>query len=370
MKKTVIIVIILAVLATAGWHALKKFRAEQEALKTPAVETDTAAVRTIIEKVKITGQVSPLLSSEIKSEISGRIKSIGVKNGERVVKGQLLLELDVSELESEAEAGERAVESARLRTARSERDFDRNRELFEQNFITAKAFEDYKTDLALSRNEFEIQEARHRTIQEKISKTAILAPHHGIVINLSVTEGGVISGATSFSQGTILMEVADLGTLLVESNINEIDVARIYPGIKAEVRFDPIPDFTVEAVVAEISPSARLQEKVRVFPVRIVFTSDDSHIKPGMSTNVSISVSQADDVVSVVVSALFSDDDEKFVFLSKGDEWTRQPVEVGINDAEFVEVKSGLASGEVVALTRPPEFADQRRDDIKKKKMK
>ena len=370
MKNTVIICIVFAVFAFAGWKALVKYRAEQDALSTPPVSEDTASIRTIVETVKITGHVSPLVSSEIKSEISGRIRAILVDNGERVEKGQLLMELDLSEFESDAKAAERAVESARLRASRSERNFERNRELFEQSFITAKAFEDYKTDLALARNELEIQTAKNQAIQEKLLKTIIRAPHAGFVINLSINPGEVISGATSFSQGTVLMEVADLGELLVETSINEIDVARIFPGISAEVTFDPIPGLKVEASVARISPSARLREKVRVFPVRIVFSSDDPRIKPGMSTNVRIEVGRAEDVVTVVLSAIFSDEDEKFVFQAARDGWTRKIVEPGINDSEFVEVKSGLASGDVVALTRPTEFADGRREDIKKKRLK
>lgn len=365
MKK-IITIVILIILAGVGWKAYDKFKAEQEAQSAPKVETTEAVIRDIVENVKVTGEVTPLVSSEVKSEISGRIIKVYIESGQSVEKDQLLLELDKSELEAEAEAAKRSIESARLQAERSERDFKRNQELFEQGFINSKEFEDSKTDMQLAHNELEIQQARWQTIQEKIVKTVIRAPHAGIVINLGVTEGQVISGATSFSQGTVLMEIANLGTLLVQTDINEIDVARVYEGMEVEIRFDPIPDFSVKGKVVRISPSAQLKESVRVFPIDIIFTSDDKRIKPGMSSNVTITVDRAEGAVAVLVSGIFNEDGHKIVFLKKGaDRYEKVPVTVGINNIDYAEVREGLKAGDIVALTRPPGFVKERSQDIK-----
>ena len=115
----------------------------------------------------------------------------------------------------------------------------------------------------------EIAQARLEDAAEDLSKSVISAPHDGVITRMDVLEGQVISGATSVSNGTGLMTIAELDELYMEANINEVDVEMLYLGQKAFLRFDAIPEFEAEGTINVIAPSARKDGNVRVFPVEV-----------------------------------------------------------------------------------------------------
>ena len=169
-------------------------------------------------------------------------------------------------------------------------------------------------------------------------------------------EGQVISGASSVSNGTDLLTIAQLNELYMEANINEVDVEKLFIGQAAFLRFDAIPDFEVEGEISVIAPSARKDGNVRVFPIEVVFEVADNRVRPGISATVEVPIEFAEGVVSVLLSAVFNDDMKNIVYVQTLTGWERREVTTGINDLQHVEIRSGLEKGEVVALSRPPEF--------------
>ena len=183
-----------------------------------------------------------------------------------------------------------------------------------------------------------------------------VAVHDGVVTLLDVVDGQVISGATSVSNGTDLLTIAQLNELYMEANINEVDVEKLYVGQTAWLRFDAIPDFRVEGTISVIAPSARKDGNVRIFPVEVVFEVADNRVRPGISATVEVPIESAEGVVSVLLSAVFNQEGKSYVYVKNATGWERRPVTVGINNLQHVEIRSGLDAGEVVALSRPPEF--------------
>jgi hypothetical protein len=177
---------------------------------------------------------------------------------------------------------------------------------------------------------------------------------------INVTDGQVISGATSVSNGTNLLTIAQLSDLYMEANINEVDVERLFVGQSAYLRFDAIPDFEVEGRIDVIAPSARRDGNVRVFPIEVVFEVEDNRVRPGISATVEVPIASVEGVVSVLISGVFTREQNSHVYLKTITGWKKQIVEVGINDLQHVEIKNGLNAGDVIALSRPPEF---RNDD-------
>jgi len=360
MKRAFIIFAIL-VLVAGGIYGLLRFIPEStDGSRNGEIRTNTAELRDLKSIVPATGEVLPLLSSIVKSEISGRITRIAMEEGASVQRGDVLVELERTSLETRVREAQRNLEADRLRMERSQRNYDRLKELYEKNFVGEKEYLDAQTDFNLSALNLEIAQARLDDTQEDLSKAVISAPHDGIITLMNVTDGQVISGATSVSNGTDLLTIAQLNELYMEANINEVDVEKLYVGQPANLRFDAIPNFEVEGRINVIAPSARRDGNVRVFPIEVVFEVADARVRPGISATVEIPIASAEGVVSVLLSAVFTSEQESHVYLQTPGGWEKRMVEVGINNLQHVEIKSGLAAGDVLALSRPPGF---RRDN-------
>lgn len=355
MKRFFIITLILALVA-GGIYGLIQIVPRGNGKQQNEIQTDLAQRRNLKSVVPATGEVMPLLNSIVKSEISGRITTIKVEEGAAVVRGQPLVELDRTSLETRLREAQRNLEAERLRLEKSERNHLRLKELYAKKFVGEKEFLDAQTEFKLAQLNLEIAQARLEDAEEDLSKTVILAPHDGVVTLLSVVEGQVISGATSVSNGTDLITIAQLNELYMEANINEVDVEKLYVGQSALLRFDAIPNYEVEGEISVIAPSARKDGNVRVFPIEVVFEVEDNRVRPGISATVEVPIETADNVVSVLLSGVFNSEEGSRVFVEKGADWERREVEVGINDLQHVEIRSGLEEGEAVALSRPPEF--------------
>jgi HlyD family secretion protein len=355
MKRTLISLFIISLLG-GGVYGLWQLVPESDPSGFSTVSTDTAAVRDIETVVPASGEVLPLLNSIVKSEISGRIIEIPVAEGETVERDQALLELDRTSLETRLREAERNLEAESLRLEKSKRNYARLKELFEREFVGEQEYLDAQTDLRLAELNLEIAQTRLDDAAEDLSKTTIRAPHDGVITLLDVVEGQVISGATSVSNGTDLLTIAQLNELYMEANINEVDVEKLNLGQSAFLRFDAIPGFEVEGEISVIAPSARRDGDVRVFPVEVIFEVADNRVRPGISATVEIPIDSVDDAVSVLLSAVFNNDGESIVYVRNPSGWERRVVTVGINDLQHVEILSGLEAGETVALSRPPQF--------------
>ncbi|MFU8847982.1 MAG: efflux RND transporter periplasmic adaptor subunit [Opitutales bacterium] len=359
MKRFFTALLLLALLG-GGIYAVVTFLQRPGQDEKQNIRTDTVKQRDIKSVVNASGEVLPLLSSVVKSEISGRIQHLHAMEGEAVTRGQLLAELDRTSLLTREREAERNLESEQLRLEKARRNFKRLQELHQKEFVGEQEFLDAQTDYQLAELNIEIAQARLEDTQEDIAKTSILAPHDGIITLMNIVESQVISGATSVNDGTEMMTISQLEELYLEASINEVDVEKLALGKEAKITFDAIPNFSIEGKISVIAASARRDGNIRVFPIEVIFEVADTRVRPGISASVEIPVATASDVPSVILSAVFNQDDgSSYVFLQQPDGWEQRSVEVGINNLQYVEIKSGLAPGDVVALSRPAQLRQE-----------
>lgn len=353
-KIGIIVAVVLAAAGFGGWKLLGDARAPASTLPTTKAE-----VREVEEFVRATGEVTPAVVTEIRSENSGQIARILVRPGARVKKGDILCELDRSELEGQLDESTIQIETTRLQSEKAARDHERWQKLYDQKIAPEKELLDSRTEAALARNNLKLQEARLETLRRRLVKTIIASPLEGVVLEVNVEEGQVIVGANGASAGTLLMKAADLGNLLIKTNINEVDVSKLTPDMPLAVSFESVPEVKAGGVLTFISPAASGKEKekdIRVFPLIVALQGGDERIRPGISADMKFSVAK-EKGVSVEVAAVFRDKEENFVFVREGGTFQKRKVSVGINDAKFVLLAAGLKEGEEVALERPPGFA-------------
>ncbi len=364
IKKTLSGLVACALVGGAGYGVYQGLiKGAEEEVKPIAVKAVSTA--DIEAKIVCLGAVEPELFTDVKSEVSGRIAVVRVLSGERVKRGDVLLELDRSELESEIREAEFEIEASELRVEKAQLDYDAKKGLAGKDFISPRELKDADIDLRLAKNGFEIQRAKVATLREKLAKTVLRAPHDGVVLANAAMEGMVVSGASSVSEGTLLMQVARLNRLLVRTSVNEIDVAKVIPEMKVKVAFDSLREVEIEGTVIYISPSAepenkRDEEGAKVFPIVVSFEANDARIRPGISANVEIVLDTVEAVLAAALPTIFLEDGEQVVYVrtaASGEKddpsFERRVVSTGISNTDVIEIQKGLEGGEELATTKP-----------------
>lgn len=355
--------IVLALLSGIGWGATLAWRQVSPGLfgtkrqdKIPTVKARTA---TISEEIVAVGRLRAVFSTELRSEINGRIVKIQGTDGQRVQRNDEILRLDQQDLLTQIQEIERSIEAAKLRAQRARRDHERLLDLQKRGVVTLKDLEDSRTTFSLAENDAAIAEARAANLRDKLTKTMIRAPHDGTLLLRDLTEGQVITSAAAQNGGTLLGEVADLSLLMVRTNINEIDVARLKVGDTARIRVDSMRSVVMSGTIKRIATSAleSSSDRTRVFPVDVILDEADARLRPGMSATVMFTLARVEDTLAVPLNAVFSTaEGARYVFLHNGLTFAARPVEIGIADTRYVQVLSGLQVGDDVARTRPLDF--------------
>jgi len=354
----------VALLIGGGW-AVQHFFIATTKSKAPPIHTVEVRVQDIRQTVHCVGEVEPALFTDLKAEVSGRIEKIHILEGDRVQKGDLLIELDRKELDTQIVEAQHKIEAARLRMEKVRLDFLSKKELHEKSFVSEREFQEAEIDFLLAENDLEIQRSQLSLLEEKLAKTKVQAPHAGVVLDHDLTEGMVITGVSSFSEGTVLMRVAQLDELQVETEISEVDVDKVHRGMSVNLTFDSLPGVEVEGKVTFISPSAKPKgastgnsssnSKARVFPITVAFSANQLRVRPGMTAQVKIVVEEAVGALVADLPGLFMEQGSNVAYVQNGDSYDRRIIEVGINDHRVIQITKGLEEGDVLATVRPPD---------------
>ncbi|MFM9030621.1 MAG: efflux RND transporter periplasmic adaptor subunit [Opitutaceae bacterium] len=356
-------VIVLVVLGGLGWGGRIVWKAVSPTLfgnkREEVVPVTKVRSANIAEEIVAVGRLRAVFSTDLRSEINGRIVKILAVDGQKLKRDDEILRMDQQDILTQIQEMERSIEAAKLRTQRARRDYERLVDLQKRGVVTAKDFEDARITLSLSENDAAIAEARAANLRDKLAKTVIRAPHDGTLLLRDLTEGQVITSAAAQNGGTLLGEVADRSALMVRTNINEIDVARLKVGDTARVRVDAMRSLQMSGTVKRIATSALESsvDRTRVFPVDVFLDEPDERLRPGMSATVMFTLAKVDDATAVALSAVFATAEAlRYVFLKNETGFEIRAVETGIADTRYVEIISGLKVGDEVARTRPLEF--------------
>ncbi len=357
MKALITPAIVVAILGIAGYFGWSWWQKHMLLADTGEQVYQTAQVerRTIAQTVDIAGDISPVEQVEVKSEVSAKIKTLQVRLGQVVKSGELLLELDDQELLTEFASVKIEIEGARLEAIKAREDHERDKQLFDRQLIAEKNLVDSRIAMELAENRLERAQARQRNVEDRLSKTRILAPMPGLVLELPVVDGQVVVAAASVNSGTMIMKIANMERLLITTHINQVDVARLSEGMEVDFTVDSVPDVAMRARIRQIAPMASVVRNVKGFTVELLIDQPDERLKPGMTADVVIPLSVSENVLSVPLAAVFSEGRQRVAFVSNGPGQppVRREIEVGISNLDHVEIKSGLNDGETVLLTRP-----------------
>jgi len=361
MKKWIVLAVAAAA-AAAAYHFAPWFKAiEAEGDVAQGPKTALVVETNIAFAVSAAGEITPAEQVSVRPEINGRIELLPVDVGDRVKKGDLLFKLDDKEIRNQYESTKTTVERARLELEKAKRDFERSQRLFSENLISKQLFEDARTTYELAKNSLQRAEKDLAVLQERLTKTEVRAPFDCTILTRPVSVGQAVSGSGGFNSGTEVLTIADLNRLIIHAHVNQADVPYLRTGQQVEISVEAVPGLTVTGVVERIAPQATIRNNIKGFESRILLENPDPRVRPGMTASVKIPVASVTNALAVPLPAVFTEKNpetgkrERFVYVKRGNRFERRPVQVGVSDYFFAEIKSGLRPGEEVAIEPPPE---------------
>ena len=372
------------------------------------IQTDKVARRSLTELVIANGKIQPVVQVVISPEVAGEITALPVREGDRVKKGDLLVQIKPDNYEASRNSAEANYKSAlagetvaQAELDKAETEFKRNQDLFGTKLVSDSVMLDFKTIFEVAKLRY--TNSVHQADQAKygldkarddLSKTTILSPMDGTVTRLRSQPGERVLG-TSFNMGTEIMTIADLEAMEARVDIGEIDVVLIKPGQRTRLEVDAFKNRKFSGVVTEIANSSRsatsvgqssqTQEATK-FEVKIRITEKEN-FRPGMSVSTEIETRYTTNVLTVPIAAITtrlpktnapaatgtnstpttnattladtntakgdkkSKDAPKpveVVFVVEGDHAKQVPVKIGISDNDYWEITDGLTEGQEI----------------------
>lgn len=342
---------------------------------------------------------------KVTSEVSGEIIFLGVKEGDFVHKGQVIIKVNPQSFSAERDQAEAQVSSSLARVAQSEasllraiQEQTRIQGLYEKKLATTRELEITQSQVKIAEAEklssrYNVDQARAgvRRIMESLKKTTITAPISGVVTKLITKLGEKVVGAIQMS-GTEIMTIADLSVIEAVVDVPETDVVQISLNDIADIEVDAIPNKKFKAVVSRIANSPKksglgTNEQMTNFEVRLRFINKDERLRPGMTSTATIGTDKKENVLTVPIQSVTTrdpkkeskkensskDDKEKekeknedvknvklelnqkdkpkpIVFIKMGDSVVIKSVETGIRDDQYIEISSGLKENDEVVI--------------------
>jgi HlyD family secretion protein len=339
--------------------------------------------------VREVGVVDPEIKVDVKSAVSGRVQALRVREGDAVKTGQVLAEVepDVNQAQSLSDV-KGAVSQAEIKLKDSERELTAQKALFDAGLIPKETLRNFQTSRDLAADSLASMRSRYKIVEDHgipisgastTQQARVTAPMGGVIIKKGVELGETVtSGVSSFNDGTVMFTVADLKSLIIRVNLNEVDIAKVRVGQPVRVTLDAYPQKIFDGKVRFVAPAAKLVDKIKVFEIEVALAHLDPAFRTGMSANVEILGDKRAKALSIPLEALQRRDGQtvayrlkstlapkqvdkarealngrsKFVWLSENWKDYFEPVTVnaGIATLERVEIMSGLRSGDQVAL--------------------
>ena len=353
--------------------------------KPTTVQVTTVSRADLQSKVTANGKVQAQKKVDISATIAGQITRLAVREGDRVRKGQLLLQIDATNPRAFARSNEagvsalmRDLDSARAHLKQAQDDFRRAEENHRASLIPEADYQRAATAVAsaeaavlASQGRAEQARATLEGARDTLAKTTVLAPMAGTITAKRVEEGEVAVVGVLNQPGTVLLTISDMSVVETEMEVDETSIPSVKVDQEARIRIDAYPNRTFNGVVTEVGNSPIIttgaQAAAIKFKVKIQIKDPPADIKPGLSVQADILTGFRPQALVIPIQALVVRDielkpgetfkpgaprDEEGVYLLEGDKARFQKLKTGLLGELSLEVLEGLKGGETV-ITGP-----------------
>lgn len=352
-KKTLVIVAVAAIAALAVW-LLSGGKKEEK------ITFDTAAVApaNIMNSITATGTIEPVTSVTVGTQVSGIVSKLFVDYNSVVKKGQVIAELDKTNLMSQLNTAKTQLATAQSQLNYQTANYKRYKTLFEKGLVAADDFDNAKLSYTQAKEQVASAKEEVQRAQTNLGYATITSPIDGVVLSKSVEEGQTV--AASFSTPELFTIAQDLTNMQVVADVDEADIDDVKEGERVTFTVDAYPDDTFEGEVKQVRQEATTTNNVVTYEVVISAPNADLKLKPGLTANVTIYTAERKGVLSVPSKALrFTPQKETVgkmkivdVANAKNKVWTIEgnsivahKVNIGMTDGTNTQIVGGIAEG-------------------------
>lgn len=353
-KKKLLVIAAIAAIATLAVWLLSGGKKEEK------ITFDTAAVApaNIMNSITATGTIEPVTSVTVGTQVSGIVSKLFVDYNSVVKKGQVIAELDKTNLMSQLNTAKTQLATAQSQFNYQTANYKRYKTLFEKGLVAADDFDNAKLSYTQAKEQVASAKEEVQRAQTNLGYATITSPIDGVVLSKSVEEGQTV--AASFSTPELFTIAQDLTNMQVVADVDEADIGDVKEGERVSFTVDAYPDDTFEGEVKQVRQEATTTNNVVTYEVVISAPNADLKLKPGLTANVTIYTAERKGVLSVPSKALrFTPQKETVgkmkivdVANAKNKVWTIEgnsivahKVNIGMTDGTNTQIVGGIAEG-------------------------
>ena len=320
----------------------------------------TVGVDSLRKTTVITGKIEPRNEVNVKPQISGIITELLKEAGQTVQQGEVIARVKVIPDMGQLSAVESRVRLADINVRQAQTNYERERELYEKQLVSADEFERVQQALQQAREEKTAADDALQVVRDGVSKSNASASStlarstvSGVILDIPVKVGNSVILANTFNDGTTIASVANMSDLIFRGNIDETEVGAIEIGMPMKITIGALQDMELTARLEYISPKATESNGANQFELKAaVDVAKDNKLRSGYSATAEIVLATADGVLTVPESAIEFSGDTTFVYVVSGQgerkTYDRRQVTTGLSDGVNIEIKQGLKRDERV----------------------
>lgn len=346
---------IFAIVAAAAWLLSGKEKKQEISFTQEAV-----APQTLQSSITATGTIEPVTSVTVGTQVSGIVSKLYVDYNSVVKKGQVIAELDKTNLLSQLNTAKANLSSVQSNLNYQTDNYKRYQTLYKKGLVSADDFESAGLSYRQAREQVASAQEEVQRAQTNLGYATITSPIDGVVLSKSVEEGQTV--AASFSTPELFTIAQDLTNMQVVADVDEADIGDVKAGERVTFTVDAYPDDTFQGTVKQVRQEATTTNNVVTYEVVISAPNADLKLKPGLTANVTILTSEKSGVLSVPSKALrFTPTKETVgerkiidcrgknkVWTLEGNNIVAHAVSIGQTDGTHTQVLGGIAQGRKV----------------------
>lgn len=369
ISKIWIALLVVVIVAVAAW-ALSGGKKEEEI----NFKEEAVGLQTLQNSVTATGTIEAVTSVTVGTQVSGIVNKLYVDYNSQVKKGQVIAELDKTNLLSELNTAKANLESAQSSLNYQSANLNRYQTLYKKGLVAADDYENALLTYRQAKEQVATAKESVQKAQTNLGYATITSPIDGTVVSKSVEEGQTV--AASFSTPELFTIAKDLTNMQVIADVDEADIGGVKEGNRVTFTVDAYPDDTFEGTVKQVRLEATTTNNVVTYEVVISAPNADLKLKPGLTANVTIMTQERSGVLAVANKALrFTPTKETVgkdikivdckgknkVWTLNGKTLTAHPVTIGQSDGIHTEVIKGVKKGQKIVteiVVNQPEDED------------
>ena len=353
LSKVWLVVAVVIIVAIVAWALSGSKKEEQISFETAAV-----APANIMNSITATGTIEPVTSVTVGTQVSGIVSKLYVDNSV-VKKGQVIAELDKTNLMSQLNSAKTQLATAQSQLNYQTTNFNRYKTLYQKGLVAADDFDSAKLSYTQAKEQVAATKEEVQRAQTNLGYATITSPIDGIVLSKSVEEGQTV--AASFSTPELFTIAQDLTNMQVVADVDEADIGDVKEGERVSFTVDAYPDDTFEGTVKQVRQEATTTNNVVTYEVVISAPNADLKLKPGLTANVTIYTAERKGVLSVQSKALrFTPQKETVgkmkivdqtgnaknkVWTIEGNSIVAHNVNIGMTDGTNTQILNGISAG-------------------------